>query len=748
MRHYIVSAVYKDVNKVVLFGRSEDNSRFEREISGVKPYFYVQGDGGYISIKGEKLRKIEVNTPLDVVRERGNYEKTYEADIEYVERNLIDRGIYKWVDDNIAPVEEFRVNLRKNYIDIEADDSKGIKSIEQGKSEIYLIGFYDTYANIYTILTTKKPRLEVLLDKLEFYNVKVLDFKNETAMLSAYVYYLKSKNAPDVNLGWNIEQFDIPALTNRCKFLKIDFDFNRFVNFDLDDGYARLHENGVKSLALDYVAKEELGYGKIERRKSVKEMYNESIEDLIVYNIRDIKTTVEIDRKLGIFDYFKELSDKVGSLHINRYNSGYLIDSLILRLLRNTNIRLPSKGNNEKQKEKGAEVFDAMKGFYENVLEEDNSKTYPSLMYSFNISPDTIVHEKGDNVTWIEEMNVGFKKEPLGIFPKVVKELMEYRDILKYKMTHTIDETERKSLNNKQTVVKEITNSFYGIFGDNSGRFYDPDIQGTITYLARNLIKIARDTLTKENMTVLYGDTDSVFFTHESFKGKSLQELLSIAEDFRKKINKAYDDYIASFNLKNRGVQIKVEAIYKWWLSVGVKKKYVGRLMYDGRETNEVLARGFSLRRSDASEYTKKKQAELFEKVIDMGRDAIKTWFKKEEEAWAKHSIDIEDICLLSSVDKDLSSYAVNTPFVKGIKNSREPIDTTVGKVKLYFLIDGEYCVQFDKSLPKDLVAKIDWNHHKMRCFDSPFDGIKDVFHLNEDLLSVIKNVLDRNMKK
>ena len=77
-----------------LVGRDiSTGDKYSFRIYDFVPYFYVPGGNDGISIDGELLRKIVVDSPRDVPIEREKYSRHFEADIVYVLRAKVDMGI-------------------------------------------------------------------------------------------------------------------------------------------------------------------------------------------------------------------------------------------------------------------------------------------------------------------------------------------------------------------------------------------------------------------------------------------------------------------------------------------------------------------------------------------------------------------------------------------------------------------------------------------------------------------------------
>jgi len=63
----------------------------------------------------------------------------------------------------------------------------------------------------------------------------------------------------------------------------------------------------------------------------------------------------------------------------------------------------------------------------------------------------------------------------------------------------------------KSLAIKSIINSGYGVFGHPYFKYYDPKVAEIITMLGRQTISEMQKIANSLRLTVLYGDTDSLF---------------------------------------------------------------------------------------------------------------------------------------------------------------------------------------------------------------------------------------------
>lgn len=728
-------------NKIILYGRNENKERIQKVIDKNESYFFVKDKNGeYKTFFNESLKKITVN-PKDIKSEIKKYHETWEGDIKFVDKIWVDLELKKGIDlDTMKPINYY-VPLRKNYIDIENDDSNGFPDPKIADKEIFCYTIIDNYTNIALIHTTKPFLTLDIIKKIGNLKFKLFFYKTEKEMLIWLSNYLKSKYQPDVILGWNVDDFDVEYLKNRMKNLSIDYScWNGIVIFDLLKAYRRWKENKQKSYKLDYIAKFELGYGKIPREKKVSKM---NALDLAYYNYIDVKICYELDEKLGLFKYFYDLSEFVGSLTISRWNASYLWDFLLLHRLKSTNIKLPTGKSDSKIKVKGGTVLTAASGFFRNVKVLDFKSEYPNLIYTFNISPDAI-----DSSGEIIFPDVRLKKEPLGIIPQIVEEFIQSRDKIKKEMKkYNVNDKEYAKLNNSQRVVKEITNSIYGLLGNEHYRLYDERIQKTITYGARHHIKFVIDFLTKLNVNILYGDTDSVM----------IQTDIPI-NDLMKKLNEAFDDFTKQFGVQNKSLYMKFEKEYDAWIQLGAKKRYIG--IVDGN----LDYKGIELRRSDNSDYTQWVQKIYFTKLFltsndinyELGKKNSKNFYNDQIKKFDNHDKNlIAQIGIWASVKSDLNYSAKKFWVAEAVKTAKNKynfdVDISSGKVKIYFLNNQEaVAFNVDENLPKKYHKMIDWNYHKIRCLINPLEEFVNIVTPEKTLNSfeIIDKIDDVNFIK
>ncbi|MUW14536.1 hypothetical protein GJ633_07505 [Halorubrum sp. CBA1125] len=590
---YAVEGYGSDEYPVVhVFGRRPiadgDDVVEHLRVLGVEPYFYVPTDEldgdpveeydvvigtreenpegePYESIRGEPLTRIVTRTPRDVGNIREDFETTFEADILFPNRFLIDNGLKGGIrveerrledEDGTIQVHEGHLepatvdaDLRVNTFDIEVDDRRGFP--EDGEEPIICLTSHDSFDDEYVVWLYDAPEAEIpppddLPDyegivagddwddgegdddaTLEF---EVRTFAEEGAMLDAFVDYLDETD-PDVLTGWNFEDFDAPYLLDRMEALddgsRYDLSVDRLsridevwrsgwggpdikgrVVFDLLYAYKRTMFTELESYRLDAVGERELGVGKERYAGDIGDLWEQDPERLLEYSIRDVELCVEIDRTQDVIAFWDDARKIVGCKLEDATTPGDAVDMYVLHMAYG-NFALPSKGQQEAEEFEGGAVFDPISGVREMVSVLDLKSLYPMSMVTINASPETKVDpDEYDGDTYRTPTGVHFRKEPDGIIREMVNELLDEREEKKALRNEHDPGTEAyEQYDRQQGAVKVLMNSLYGVFGWDRFRLYDREMSAGVTSTNREVIAFTADVTEELDRKVTYGDS-------------------------------------------------------------------------------------------------------------------------------------------------------------------------------------------------------------------------------------------------
>src|SRR3989338_6776072 len=738
MKGFIVYQNYIVENNkayVCLFGRLENGESF-LTINEFKPYFYIKkgdleeafsyGDFEYEETEmktfdGKSATKVILKIPAEVPKLRKKLEENgincYEADIRFPYRFMMDLGLQGSLDidgdyesgqkvdriyknPELKPTDYFPNNLKVFSFDIESGKS------EDG--ELYCIGI--------RCGDLKKTFINCK-DKVE----NAISCKDEEELLEKFVNEITECD-PDIITGWNVIDFDLTYLIKKCKKYKINFNIgrdNKNPRLTLGEGFFKeskidvsgrqvldaLHLIKVSFLKVpDYklytVANFILGDRKLiqtqgkEKYKEIDELFLNNKKRLVEYNIKDADLVLQIIDKTKILDLTIKRSLLTG-MALDRVNASIAsLDSLYIREANKKNLVCPS-GNYVVKEEgiKGGYVRESEPGIYDYILILDFKSLYPSIMRTFNIDPYSYVKDcKGKNL--IKAPNgVCFRNED-GILPSILEKLFyESEEARKNK-----DELTRYA-------VKILMNSFFGVLGNPSCRFFDMGLVNAITYFGQFILKMTWEEIEKLKYKVIAGDTDSSFVVS---KAKSLEEAEEIGKKIEKHINDFYKNYIRKEYNRTSYLELSYEKCFIKFLmpkvrkgEAGAKKRYAGLIIKDRKE--EIQFTGLESVRGDWTDLAKKFQNELLDKIFH--NQEVTEYVKKFVKDLKAGKLD-ELLVYKKNLRKELKDYAVKTPH----KKAAEKILSSGNKIESNII---KYVMTEDGPEPIDYVKhKIDYKHY------------------------------------
>lgn len=437
---------------VHLFGRDAQQQRHHVIVHGHKPSFFIHEDeythrtenhpavvgaeAGYESIRGEPLVKIYTRQPSDVPEVRKAYERTWEADVWFDNRFLIDTGIYTGFQfepedatsrgdcdhyihvDDIEPCEPPDIEPRTITLDIEVGSDAGFPEPEVADWPIISIVAHDSYEQrmVGWLLhddscewSASSPPTEegTGLDDLRVYT-------DEQDLLSDFCWWVEERE-PDIMTGWNSSGFDLPYIMNRARNLDVwavrdlspmeqTFTTRRgdpvakgVALVDMLEGYRKTQIHKLQKHTLQYVAQEEGVAEKLEMAHTFIDAWREKPASLMEYNMRDVRAVVEIEQSQEVIDLLESLRDVTGAQLTDTVSGNFdMMDVMMLREATDRGIRLPTSEQPDEDWYHGAWVAEPKAGLHEHSVYPDLQSLYPSLMAMCNMSPETIVGTQAD----------------------------------------------------------------------------------------------------------------------------------------------------------------------------------------------------------------------------------------------------------------------------------------------------------------------------------------------------------------
>jgi len=595
---------------VIIRGRHSNGDRYQ-ERRKYRPYFYVKGDGPYKSLFGDKLKKIEVDHPANVKQEKYKYPQSFESDVTYINRYMID-----------CIPELPKEPIRCAFLDIEVDDADGYPNLETADKQIISICIYDSFKKKYHIFALMPETGDERVEKHG--NTNFYYFNTEENLLNQVVRFVEIYDF-DLFWAWNGDSFDYPYMFKRQgnpSLFSPMHDVDRSglprgrVWMDLMWSYDKMMTTELESKGLDYVAKLEGLTGKIQHEGKVGELWRKDFQKFIDYNKHDVELMVQIEEKRGVLNYFDGVRRMTYSYWYDIRHNSRVLDFFMLKKAHQKGIVLSTMANViESEKIEGARVIPPKPGLHEMVAGVDVRSLYPSAIMLGNMSPET-VDQQG-------EITIGpakFSTKVRGFVPQVVEELWDYRQSIKKEMkTHEIDSEEYNRLDELQTVAKFLLNSVYGILLYPRSRIYKRELGAAVTYFGRTFNEYMERVALSFGVEIIAGDTDSLYF-----KVTSVEQ----AQEIANAINAGIPEFIRSNfgDDKYNIIYVEFEKVYKKLFFLGdehgnaKKKRYAGTIFWkDGKVLDHVVMdiKGFDAARSDSPTFIRLLQKQVLLDILN-----------------------------------------------------------------------------------------------------------------------------------
>ena len=671
-----------------------------------KPYFYFDGEKPkdfeserverLIHGKKKGLWKVYCNAPGDVpaaseaLKSKG---QCFEFKIPFYRRYLIDKGLVPC--DGVEV--EFEERKGRKFV-------KKIKRVDgiEFKPKIVSLDI-ETYNERGFSNAMRDPCL--MVGYADEGGAGLLEhgkrgFATEKEMLEALGGLLKEKRA-DIVFTYNGDEFDLPYLQERAKKVNARMHLGRDrsavkvkrlgmrnrarlggrVHLDVYDEIFFLNYIGavrLERLRLEDVYKSLLGKEKQEvKKEDIWKLWKAGDAILGEYCKGDALSCFELGEYAMPLEV--ELARITGStlFDASRSTAGQHVEALLLRESFNEGEIVPNKpgyaqvkGRSENPIE-GAFVKVPEPGVYENIAVFDFRSLYPTIIISHNVDPTTLNCDCCKDA--FESPNGHrFCKKRKGLIPKVLGKVLKTR----FKIKDAEKEAkgrEKAGLHARQWALKIIANSFYGYTAYARSRYYSRECAESITAWARHYIK---DTIAKaeeEGFNVLYGDTDSLFFTFEKGKEAGL-------EAFREKVNAKLP---GNMELELEGIFPRGIFVSKKSGGKGAKKKYA-LMGSDGK----IKIRGFELVRRDWSRIARRTQKRVLEILLKEGDAAKAADFVRGIINDLKGGkVELQDLAVLTSLRKKTSEYLIKSPELRAVLEARKAgLDVPEGAMVEYLI--------------------------------------------------------------
>lgn len=493
----------------------------------------------------------------------------------------------------------------------------------------------------------------------------------------------------DVLLAWNGDGFDFPVIQCRAQALGLEIQWHRWCWLDHLEVFKKynMHSDGggeeKASFKLDHVATYLLGEGKhdFDASKTWEAWAagGDERQRLLRYNEQDTALLPRIEAKTGFLGlhlavcHICRVFPDTHSLHATAQGDGFL-----LRLGADHGYRWatrPEFGDEPPAPFKGAFVMEPQKlGAIDNVHVCDFAGLYPSIMRTWNMSPDTKVDDAqllersletteptlDPGICQLPRRRTWFRTDTDGMFrialDTLVAKRAEYQAEMKRHTPGTPPHSRAKRL---QGAFKIVANSFYGITGSPYSRFFDPEIAEGVTQTGRWLLESVIAEARSRDLDPFYGDTDSVFIAGAA---EAMRELVSA-------MNASWAARLEPWGIGAAApmhIDLDFEKTFHRILIVSAKRYAGAYQMYKGKTAADDAkpeVKGLEFKRGDTIRLARAMQEEIVTLLLRPGPIAPPSEARAILERYRAHvlegRLELADVRITQSLSKKVSEYAL-----------------------------------------------------------------------------------------
>lgn len=349
---------------------------------------------------------------------------------------------------------------------------------------------------------------------------------------------------------WNGDRFDKPVILARTlKVHGLPINPSRWLWLDHLEQFKRSNmmaaESGEEkqSYSLNAVAMALLGEGKHDFDASKTwEAWSAGgakRQELLDYCVQDTRLMPKIEAETGYCSLLSTIAEVCGifadSKAVNPQNQ---VEALMLRLYKRRAMKPRTrfyKPDQVREQFKGAFVMQPKgRGILRDVHVCDFASLYPSIIISFNISPETRqprpLDPNAGRPSYLPALPYNpdaerlpgcanapltlhhFSQEIPGILAEAIAEMIALRkEWNDRKSKYPPGTPEWKECDRRSTAYKIAANSFYGVVGAPTSRFFDRASAEAVTQVGVWLLELTIKAAEARGLRVVYGDTDSCF---------------------------------------------------------------------------------------------------------------------------------------------------------------------------------------------------------------------------------------------
>lgn len=500
-------------------------------------------------------------------------------------------------------------------------------------------------ANVVSVAGSKKPFVRNVFTVKSCSPItgsKIYAHEREEDMLAHWKDFIVDVD-PDVIIGYNTTNFDIPYLINRAKALNVanfpyfgrltnvkqeiketifsskaygtkeskDVNINGRLQLDLLQFVQR--EYKLRSYTLNAVSAYFLGEQKEDVHYSIITDLQNGDSDtrrrLAVYCLKDAYLPLRLlENLMGLVNY-TEMARVTGvpfSYLFSRGQQIKVVSQLFRKCLEIDTVIPNMQSQASDEQYEGATVIEPIRGYYDvPIATLDFNSLYPSIMMAHNLCYTTLCNKatverlglKKDEDYIITPNNDYFvtTKKRHGILPIILEELIAARKKAKKDLKAETDPFKKGVLNGRQLALKISANSVYGFTGATVGKLPCLAISSSVTAFGREMIMLTKNAVQEKysikngaehDAIVVYGDTDSVMV---KFGSSDLAKVMEMGTEAAA--------YVST--LFKHPINLEFEKAYFPYLLIN-KKRYAGLFWTNTTKYDKLDQKGLASVRRDS----------------------------------------------------------------------------------------------------------------------------------------------------
>jgi DNA polymerase elongation subunit (family B) len=503
----------------------------------------------------------------------------------------------------------------------------------------------------------------------------------------------------DQIVAWNGDGYDFPYLAARTAKRRIRVERERWLWLDQMVNFIRQNMSAAESgeekqsFALAAVSKTVV---KLKEQKlagasgsETWKLWCENPDLLLRYNEHDTRLQALIERRTGYIELLTTVCQVMNTFpDSNGIKPTRQVEGFLLRLGLSRGMHFATYHYSEsKEKFRGAHVEEILReGIVRDVHVCDFSGMYPSIMRSFNLSPETVRGrlpepsvEPAKRPSYLAHLpeekpkdtipaghalvpltRVVVAQEPPGMLAAALEEMLRLRAYWsKLKASLPPGTPEAQDAARRDLAYKIAANSVYGVSGSHFSRFFVRDVAESTSLGGKWLITETIAAAKARGWRVIYGDTDSAFIT-----GPTDAEFVAFVKWCNEEL---YPRLMREQGAARNFVSLAYEKKFRRAVFVSKKRYAASWAHYKGKiatKNSKPEIKGLEYKRGDSSRLARRMQFETIELLLreecdDPARyEALIETFKREV---LEGELAREDFVISKRLSKELNQYAKKT---------------------------------------------------------------------------------------